>query len=144
MILLLQKYSDNVSPCAGLNLGLKCSHECSSLIDFFKSHPYTSVERGDSARMASHCNLTEWKDLKEKITDMAGNSHQRAPWLSDCAADVSSDGRSITADTAEPPTHKHTHTHTPLPLHHFHLLLPWRVQHLSLLCFTGQPSPSSG
>lgn len=23
------------------------------------------------------CNLTEWKDLKQKITDMAGKSHQR-------------------------------------------------------------------
>lgn len=83
----------------GLNLGLECSHECSSLIDFLRSHPYMSLERRSGTRMASHCNLTGWKDLKYKITDMAGNSHQRVPWLSDCAADVSCDGRSITADT---------------------------------------------
>lgn len=60
-----------------------------------------SLEWGDSTRMASHCNLTGWKDLKQKITDMAGNSHQRVAWLSDCAADGSSNGRSITADAVE-------------------------------------------
>lgn len=97
----------------GQNPGLKRSHECSSLIDFFVSHPYMSLDRDDSACMASHCNLTAWKDLKEKITDMAGNSHQWAPWLSDCAEDVSFDGRSITADAAEGGRHSHIqHSHT--------------------------------
>lgn len=109
---------------------------------FSKSSIHAS---GMRACMAGPCNLTEWKDLKQKITDMAGKSHQRVARVSDCGTDVSFDGRSITANATEggsaispPPP-----LPPPLHFHHFHLPL-CGVHHHSLLCFTGQSSSSSG
>lgn len=61
----------------------------------FKSSIHIS---GMSACLAGPCNLTEWKDLKQKI--MAGKSHQWVAWVSDCGTDVTFIGRSITAYAA--------------------------------------------
>lgn len=43
---------------------------------------------GDGSCLAGHRNTAGWKDVKEEITDTAGNSHQCVLRLPNCAADV--------------------------------------------------------
>lgn len=66
---------------------MNVSRKVSSLIDFILLPAVQTCRRNEEC-LAGHRNTAGWKDVKEEITDTAGNSHQCVLRLPNCAADV--------------------------------------------------------